>query len=82
MAFIDIMMPQMDGIATFKAIKEVRPDLPVVMMTGFAVDEKIQEAIKLGAIDYLYKPFDIIEVITMFKKLEKKSQLKPVLCDA
>jgi CheY-like chemotaxis protein len=78
-AFVDIMMPQMDGISTFKALKEIQPNLPIVMMTGFAVDEKIQEAMKLGAIDYLYKPFDIVEVVTMFQTIEKRKSLKPAV---
>jgi len=76
--FTDIVMPGMDGIATFRALRKLKPDLPVVIMTGFAVEDKIEEAMSLGAMDYLYKPFDIWEIIAILKRLEKKNRLKPV----
>jgi len=76
--FTDIVMPGMDGIATFKALRKLKPDLPIVIMTGFAVEDKIAEAMSLGAMDYLYKPFDIWEIIAILKKLEKKKGLKTV----
>ena len=76
--FTDIVMPGTDGIATFKAFRKLKPDLPVVIMTGFAVEDKIEEAMSLGAIDYLYKPFDISDIFSILNKFEKKKRLKPV----
>jgi len=76
--FTDIVMPGSDGITTFKALRKLKPDLPIVIMTGFAVEDKIEEAISLGAMDYLYKPFDNCEIIAILKRLEKKNRLKPV----
>jgi len=76
--FTDIVMPGTDGIATFKALRKLKPNLPIVIMTGFAVEDKIEEAMRLGAVDYLYKPFDISEIILILKRLEKKRKLKPV----
>jgi len=76
--FTDIVMPGIDGIATFKALRKLKPDLPIVIMTGYAVEDKIEEAMSLGAMDYLYKPFDIGEIIAILKRLEKKNRLKPV----
>lgn len=77
-AFIDVVMPEMDGVETFRAIKKVNPKVHVVMMTGFAVEDKIKEAMQNGAIDYLYKPFDIVEIMTVIGKVEKKAKLKPL----
>lgn len=74
--FIDVVMPEMDGVETFKAIKEVNPKVHGVMMTAFAVEDKIKEAMQEGAIDYLYKPFDIAEIMTVIGKVEKKAKLK------
>jgi len=76
--FTDIVMPGIDGTATFKALRKLKPDLPIVIMTGFAVEDKIEEAMSLGAVDYLYKPFDISEITLILKRLEKKKRLKPV----
>lgn len=77
-AFVDVIMPEMDGVETFKAIKEVNPKVHIVMMTGFAVEDKIKEAMRQGAIDYLYKPFDIVEIMTVIGKVERKAKLKPL----
>jgi len=55
---MDIKMPGMDGLEAFRRIKDIRPKLPVIMMTGFGTTEAAIEAIKLGAYDYHLKPFD------------------------
>ena len=77
-AFIDIVMPEMDGVETFKAIREINSGITGVMMTAFAVHNKVEEAAQYGAIDYLYKPFDIVEIMTIIGKVEKKANLKPL----
>ena len=54
----DIKMPGMDGVQVLKQAKENDPDLTVVMMTAYATVETAVEAMKIGAFDYLLKPFD------------------------
>ena len=61
-AFLDIVMPGRDGIATLEAIKLVSPDLPVVMMSGYSVDDKRDRSKELGAITCLKKPFEMDEI--------------------
>ncbi len=56
---LDIMMPEMDGIETLQQIKAVRPDIPVVMITAYATLKTAQEALRLGAYDYITKPFNL-----------------------
>jgi len=70
--FVDILMPEMDGIDTLKALKEIKPDIIAIMMTGLAVEDKWQEAMKLGALDYLYKPFELSELQTVLDKLTER----------
>ncbi|HAJ56150.1 MAG TPA: hypothetical protein DCL35_00075 [Candidatus Omnitrophica bacterium] len=55
---LDITMEGMDGLLTLKKIKEIRPDLKVVMATGIRDEKVLDEALKLGASDYLMKPFN------------------------
>ncbi len=62
---LDVKMPGMDGVEVFRRAKEMRPDLPVAMMTAYATVENAVEAMKLGAIDYLLKPFDIEALVSM-----------------
>ncbi len=57
-AFLDIIMPQKDGISLLKELKVVAPQLPVVMMSGFMVEEQRQRARALGAVTCLNKPFE------------------------
>lgn len=55
---LDVRLPDQDGIEVLKSIKEKRPDLPVVMMTGFKEAEMVVEAFRRGAMDCLLKPFN------------------------
>ena len=65
--FMDIKMPLMNGVETYKRIKKIRPTSVVIMMTAYSVDELIQEALKEGAYGILYKPFNIEKVLTIIK---------------
>jgi len=54
---LDVKMPQMDGIEALRQIRRKRTDLPVIMMTGHGTIESAVEAMRIGAYDYLAKPF-------------------------
>ncbi|MFZ7128702.1 MAG: response regulator [Desulfobacterales bacterium] len=56
---LDLAMPEMDGIEALRAIREKRPEVQVILLTGHATVEKGVEAIKLGAMDFLEKPADL-----------------------
>ena len=56
---LDIKMPGLDGIDALKEIKTVSPLVEVIMLTGHATIELAIEAMKLGAHDFLMKPFDL-----------------------
>jgi len=74
-ALLDIKMPNLSGMDLLRAIKKQRPDVEVVMMTAFATVETAVEAVKAGAYDYLTKPFENIDEvsITVAKAAERKS---------
>ena len=55
---LDIMMPNMDGLEVLQQVKERHPDVDVIMMTGLSQIQTAVKAMKLGAFDYLSKPFD------------------------
>ena len=70
----DIQMPEMSGMDLLQAAKEIDPELVVIMVTAFGSTETAVEAMKLGAYDYLQKPFKIDEVkIIIRQALEKRS---------
>ena len=79
---LDLAMPGIDGLETLRRIKEKRPDLEILMLTGHGTVKSSIEAMKLGAEDFLEKPVDmnvLLEKIDEAKHkrmliLEKKSQ--------
>lgn len=61
----DIRLPGMTGLETFKALREIDPKLPVIIMTAFGTTDTAIEATKLGAFDYVLKPFEIPDMLLM-----------------
>ena len=64
----DVRMPDMDGIQVLKRVKKLRPDLPVVVMTAFGTIDAAVDAIKLGAYDYVTKPFPKEKILGVIDK--------------
>ena len=71
----DVKMPDVDGIEMLRAVRETLPDLGVVLMTAFASVETAREAFKLGADDFIQKPFDVEELKLIVKKTLEKQAL-------
>ncbi|HAY21783.1 MAG TPA: DNA-binding response regulator, partial [Desulfobacterales bacterium] len=72
----DMKMPRMSGIELLEQLKQVYPDLPVIMMTAYGTVEKAVEAMKKGAFDYILKPFKNEEILlTIAKALELRHLL-------
>jgi DNA-binding NtrC family response regulator len=59
LALLDIKMPGMDGMEVFRKLKKVRRDMDVIILTGYGTLGTAKEAMRLGAYDYLTKPFDL-----------------------
>jgi len=71
---LDIKMPGMDGVEVLERAKTLRPELTVIMMTAYATVETAVEAMKIGALDYLIKPFEvdglIPKVLQVYREVE------------
>lgn len=72
----DIRLPDMDGLTIFNQAKRIRPDLPVVMMTAFGSIDTAVDAIKLGAYDYITKPFPKEKLLGILANIFERQQLK------
>ena len=66
--FMDIKMPLMNGVEAYRRIKELRPEIAVVMMTAYAVEDLVAEALEEGAFGVIYKPLDMEEVIAIIEQ--------------
>jgi len=74
--FTDLKMPEMDGLEVTKAVKHIRPDIDVIVITGYASVETAVETMKFGAMDYVQKPFTEDELIAFINKALIKRQDK------
>jgi excisionase family DNA binding protein len=66
--FADLKMPGMDGLMLIRQIKRIKPDLPVIIITGFSTEDSAIEAINLGVAGYLTKPFRVPQVLAAAAK--------------
>ncbi|OLN29490.1 sigma-54-dependent transcriptional regulator [Desulfosporosinus metallidurans] len=74
----DINLPQMSGVELLRWSKEVNPEMEILMLTGHGTVETAIETMKLGAYDYLRKPYALAELETMVSKAWEKKRLKEV----
>ena len=74
LVFTDLRLPDGDGINFLKKVKEVYPDLPVVVMTSYAEVSTAVEAMKLGAFDYISKPFQQEDVLNVIKNAQSSTR--------
>lgn len=76
MAFVDYKLPGMDGIEVLKKIKEIDPSIEVVIVTAYASESSHANAITLGALEYLRKPFLMEEIYELVERGLRKRRGK------
>jgi CheY-like chemotaxis protein len=74
--FTDLKMPGMDGIEVVKGVKHLRPDVDVVVITGYATIESAVQTMRDGAVDYLQKPFSADELVSFARRLLVRRQAR------
>jgi DNA-binding NtrC family response regulator len=74
----DLKMPGMNGIEVLKAVKALQPDVPVIMITGYASVETAVEAMKNGAVDYVSKPFAPEQIL---EKIDRALEQRNIMLD-
>jgi nitrogen regulation protein NR(I) len=65
LVIMDVRMPGMSGLETFQAMHALEPKLPVIIMTAFGTTETAIEATKMGAFEYVLKPFEIPDILAL-----------------
>jgi len=61
LVILDMIMPEMNGLETFMALKKMNPDIKVLLSTGYSIDAKAQEMLKQGCKGYILKPYSVID---------------------
>jgi DNA-binding NtrC family response regulator len=72
-ALVDVVMPGINGLETFKEVRRISPSMKVMMMTAYCVDNIVEEALTEGAYGVLYKPLDLDKVAHFIEKAKKMS---------
>ncbi len=76
LALVDIRLPDGNGIEVLKSIKQKNPDTEVIMITAFASSDTAVETMKLGAYDYLSKPFSLPDLKILIRNVKQKIELE------
>ena len=71
----DLRMPGLNGLELVRRLHAAKPRLPIILMTAYGSTETAIEATKLGAFDYVLKPFDVVELLTLVAKAVASSRL-------
>jgi DNA-binding NtrC family response regulator len=78
---LDLKMPGMDGMEVLRRVREIRPDIRIIIITAYGTVESAVEAMKLGAVDFIQKPFspeEIRELVSRVMDREKLDEKKAV----
>lgn len=67
-AIVDIKLPEADGLSIVRELKLKRPDIPVIVITGYPSEEVRDEAYRLGAVAFMEKPFKVTRMAATIKK--------------
>ena len=65
---LDLKMPGMSGIEVLREIQKLKPDMQIIVITGYGTLKTAIECIRLGVFDYITKPFNVPEVIAVINK--------------
>ena len=75
-AILDIRMPDLSGVEVLRELKKIDPDIEVIMLTGYETVETARAALRLGAADYLNKPFDVFSIRELIEQCLARRQSK------
>lgn len=70
--FLDIVMPEVGGIEALQVIKEVSPDMPVIMLSSAGTPQKLMTTLKMGAMDFIQKPYTHEQIAKAVEAVRKK----------
>ena len=79
--FLDVRMPVMNGIETYKEIKKIRPNVVIIFVTAYRMDELAEDALREGKYGLVYKPVDINKIVKIIERSKKGGALVMVLDD-
>jgi len=81
LVLMDIRMPGLDGVETYQRLKNIQPDIAVVLMTGFAEEERVQAGLHAGVLAVLTKPLDVEQALHLIESVVTRHQALALVVD-
>jgi CheY-like chemotaxis protein len=81
LVILDLRMPQMSGLQVLQSLRERQYPVPVIVITAYGSEEVVVRALRLGANDYVAKPFELDEMLTVIERVLSKSKAEKALRD-
>ena len=69
---LDIVMPEVGGIETLQVIKEINPEIPVIMLSSAGTSQKLKQTLELGALDFIQKPYTSEQIKQAVERIRRK----------
>ena len=69
---LDIVMPEVGGIEALQVIKEVSPELPIIMLSSAGTTQKLKQTLELGALDFIQKPYGSEQIKQAVERIRRK----------
>lgn len=73
--FMDVKLPGMNGVETFMQFRKLKPDVKVMMMTGFSLEQLVAQAVENGALGVLRKPFEIGDLLGVLEQVKPRGMV-------
>jgi len=73
--FLDVRLPDIDGVEIFEQVKEIDPEVSVIFMTGFSEEEMVRRAISMGAYTCIYKPLNVEKILALVGEISLERSL-------
>lgn len=69
---LDIVMPEVGGVETLQVIKEINPEIPVIMLSSAGTSQKLKQTLELGALDFIQKPYTSEQIKQAVEQIRRK----------
>ncbi|MBQ9480278.1 MAG: response regulator [Selenomonadaceae bacterium] len=82
---LDIVMPEVGGVEALQVIREVSPDVPIVMLSSAGTPQKLMQTLKMGAVDFIQKPYmkeQLVKVVEMLRREREKRKSRKKIDEA
>ncbi len=76
---LDIVMPEVGGVETLQIIREVSPNVPIIMLSSAGTPQKLMQTLKMGALDFIQKPYSKEQLVKVVETIRREKSKREAL---